>query len=137
MRGTGRDRRHELPGRPPDGIHDPDIGGKQGPAYDGGGGNMYVRMTTLSFRVEKADEGIRLFDESVVPAARAQKGFRGAYLLADRQAGRSVALTFWDDEAAAVANEENRYYQEQLVKFLPLIVSPPVREGYEVVVESR
>lgn len=102
-----------------------------------GGSNMYVRMTTLSFRVEKADEGIRLFDESVVPAARAQKGFRGAYLLADRQAGRSVALTFWDDEAAAVANEENRYYQEQLVKFLPLIVSPPVREGYEVVVESR
>ena len=38
---------------------------------------MYVRMTTLTFRVEKSDEGIRLFDESVVPAARAQKGFRG------------------------------------------------------------
>jgi len=101
------------------------------------GGNMFVRMTTLSFSPEKAGEGIRLFDESVVPAARAQKGFRAAYLLADREAGRCVALTFWDDEAAAVANEENRYYQEQLVKFLPLIVSAPVREGYEVVVESR
>jgi heme-degrading monooxygenase HmoA len=101
------------------------------------GGPIYVRMTTLSFRPGKAEEGIRLFDESVVPAARAQKGYRGAYLLADREAGRCVALTFWDDEAAARANEENRYYQEQLIKFIPLIASPPVREGFEVVVEAR
>ena len=101
------------------------------------GGTMYVRMTTLTFRVDRADEGIRLFEESVVPAARAQKGFRAAYLLADRQAGRCVALTFWDDEASALANEDNRYYQEQLVKFMPLFTSAPVREGYEVAVEAR
>lgn len=101
------------------------------------GGRMYVRMTTMIFRAETYDEGVRIFEESVVPAARAQKGFRGAYLLGDRAAGRAVALTFWDDEAAARANEENRYYQEQLVKFLPNFLSPPVREGYEVVVESR
>lgn len=113
-----------------------------GPAGDAAlpkarGGTMYVRMTTLSFHPERAEEGIRLFDESVVPAARAQRGFRGAYLLADREAGRCVALTFWDDEASARANEENLYYQEQLVKFMPLFTSAPVREGYEVVVESR
>jgi heme-degrading monooxygenase HmoA len=101
------------------------------------GGNMFARLTTLSFRIEKADEGIRIFDTSVVPAAKAQKGFRAAYLLADRKAGRCVALTFWDDEASAVANEQNLYYQEQLVKFLPLFTSPPVREGFEVVVEAR
>lgn len=98
---------------------------------------MYARQTTMSFRTEMYDEGIRIFRESVVPAAKAQKGFRAAYLLADREAGRAVALTFWDDEASAMANEENRYYQEQLVKFLPLFASPPVREGYEVVVEAH
>jgi len=101
------------------------------------GGAMYARVTTLSFKIDKAEEGIRLFEESVVPAARAQKGFRGITLLADREAGRCVALTFWDDEASARANEENRYYQEQLVKFIPLFTSPPVREGFEVVVESH
>lgn len=99
--------------------------------------SLFARLTTLSFRVEKADEGIRIFEESVLPAARGQKGFRGAYLLADRKIGRCIAMTFWDDEAAAVANEHNRYYQEQLVKFLPLIISPPAREGYVVAVESR
>ena len=98
---------------------------------------MYVRLTTMTFRVDRADEGVRIFDKSVVPAAKTQKGFRAAYLLADLQAGRCVALTFWDDEAAALASEENLYYQEQLVKFMPLYTSPPVREGYEVVVESR
>ncbi len=113
-----------------------------GPAGDAShptaqGGTMYVRMTTLSFHRDKAEEGIRIFDESVVPAARAQKGYRGAYLFADREAGRCIALTFWDDEASARANEENLYYQEQLVKFMPLFTSAPVREGYEVVVESR
>lgn len=108
---------------------------KNRPAKEGG--SMFVRMTTLMFHADRADEGIRLFEQSVVPAARAQKGFRGVYLLADRPAGRCIALTFWDDEASAVANEENRYYQEQLVKFMPLFTSAPVREGYEVVVESR
>ncbi len=101
------------------------------------GGNMYVRMTTLSFRVDRYDEGAQAFEKSVVPAAKAQKGFRAIYLLADRREGRCVALTFWENEAAAAANEENRYYQEQLVKLLPFFASPPVREGYEVVVESR
>lgn len=109
--------------------------GRDRPANEGG--NMYVRMTTMTFAAERYDDGVRIFKESVVPAARAQKGFRAAYLLADREAGRAVALTFWDDEASAMANEDNRYYQEQLVKFLPDFTSPPVREGFEVVVESR
>lgn len=98
---------------------------------------MYARVTTLFFRTEKYEEGIRLFDASVVPAARAQKGFRAAYLLADHKAGRAIVLTLWDDEASAVASEENLYYQEQLVKALPYFTSPPFREGYEVVAESR
>jgi heme-degrading monooxygenase HmoA len=91
----------------------------------------------MTFRIDKYDEGVRIFDESVVPAAKMQKGFRGAYLLGDRKAGRAIALTFWDDEAAALASEENRYYQEQLIKFLPNFTSPPVREVFEVVLESR
>lgn len=98
---------------------------------------MYVRMTTLTFRLERYDEGIRIFNESVIPAAKRQKGFQGFYVLADRKAGRCVALTFWDNEAAAVANEENLYYQEQLVKFMPLFLSDPLREGYELVIESH
>ena len=101
------------------------------------GENMFARVTTLPFLVEKYDEGVRIFKESVVPAAKAQKGFRAAFLLGNRKDGRGLALTFWDDEASAVANEENLYYQEQLIKFLPNFTSDPIREGFEVVVEAR
>jgi len=96
---------------------------------------MFARLTTLSFSSEKFDEGVKLFKKSVVPAARAQKGFRAIYLLADREAGRCVAMTLWKDRAAAVANEQNRYYQDQLVKFLPFFTTPPIREGFDVVVK--
>jgi heme-degrading monooxygenase HmoA len=102
-----------------------------------GGDRIFVRMTTLTFRAEKYEEGIRIFNESVIPAAKGQKGFRGFYVLADRRASRCVALTFWDDEASARANEENLYYQEQLVKFLPLFLSDPLREGFELVIEAH
>ncbi len=101
------------------------------------GGRIYARLTTMSFRVESADEGVSLFETSVVPAARAQKGFRAAYLFSDRKTGRAVVLTLWDDEASALANEKNRYYQDQLVKFLPLFTAPPIREGFELEVAAE
>ncbi|MQY56873.1 hypothetical protein GH140_01590 [bacterium] len=36
----------------------------------------------------------------------------------------------------AVANEKNRYYLEQVVKFRTFYKKPPIREGYEVVIRD-
>jgi hypothetical protein len=72
----------------------------------------------------------------VVPEAKKQKGYRGACFLIDRKLGKGISVTFWRNEGDAVANEENRYYQEQLVKFLSMFAGPPIREGYEVSVHS-
>jgi heme-degrading monooxygenase HmoA len=93
---------------------------------------MYARMMALFIRPERLDDAIRLFRTSVVPGARKQKGFRGACMLTDRQAGKCVAVTFWRNEADARANEENLFFQGQLVKFLPFFSGPPIREGFEV-----
>ena len=98
---------------------------------------MYARVTTLQFKTGTTAEGIGVFEQSVLPAARTQKGYRGAYFLADRAADRCIAVTFWDKAGDAAANEENRYYQEQLLKFMHLYSAPPIREGYEVAVEHR
>jgi hypothetical protein len=35
-----------------------------------------------------------------------------------------------------MANEHSRYYQEQLVKFIELFQSPPIREGYTLSVKG-
>ena len=93
---------------------------------------MFARMTTLQIKPEYLEDAIRLFRRSVIPAARKQKGFRGACLLMDRPTGKGISVTFWRTEKDAQANEGNRYYQEQLVKFLNYFSAPPIREGFAV-----
>jgi heme-degrading monooxygenase HmoA len=100
---------------------------------------MYARLTIFQIKEDRIDEGIKIYEASVVPEAKKQKGYQGAYLLVDRSTGNGISLTLWATEEDARANEENLYYQEQLVKFLNLFKfssSPPIREGYEVIVQA-
>jgi heme-degrading monooxygenase HmoA len=101
-----------------------------------GGNTMFARLTTFQIKVDKMDETIRVYEESVVPAARSQNGYRGNYLLTDRKTGKGIAVTLWDSEQDAVANEQSGYYQEQVGKFKDVFTAPPVREGYEVTVQG-
>ena len=98
---------------------------------------MYARLTVMTLKKGAMDEAVRIHESNALPAARDQKGYRGSYFLTDRAADKCVALTFWDKESDAIANEASRYYQEQLVKFLAVYAAPPIREGYDVAVESR
>ena len=98
---------------------------------------MYARVTILQLKKGMAPEAIRIYEASVMPAAESQKGYRGSYVLADRGADKGITVSFWDSEKDALDNEENRYYQEQLVKVMSLLAAPPIREGYEVAVSDR
>ncbi len=97
---------------------------------------MYARLTKFDIKLDKVEEGIELYRKSVVPAAKSQKGFIAVYLLTDRPTGKGFALTFWKTEKDALANEHNRYYQEQLAKFLDFFQTMPIREGFEVTVKA-
>jgi hypothetical protein len=35
-----------------------------------------------------------------------------------------------------LATEHSAFFQEQIVKFMPFFTSPPIREGFEVVVDD-
>jgi heme-degrading monooxygenase HmoA len=105
------------------------IGKKEGNA-------MFARLTTINTRPERVDEGIAIYKKSVIPAAKSQKGFVAAYLLVDRPTGKGMSVTFWKTEEDALANERSHYYQEQLVKYLDLLVGATIREGYEVAVKG-
>ncbi|MFQ5997622.1 MAG: antibiotic biosynthesis monooxygenase family protein [Dehalococcoidales bacterium] len=93
---------------------------------------MFARVTRIEVKSDKVDEAIKIYTESVTPARKAQKGSRGAYLFTDRKTGKGMAITLWDSEADAIANEQSGYYQEQLSKFKDVFAAPSVREGYEV-----
>ena len=96
---------------------------------------MFARLTTVQVKMDKLDETVKLYEESVVPAAKSQKGNVGAYLLVNRETGKGVSITVWDSEEDAIANEQSGYYQEQLAKFKDAFTAPPVREGYEVAIK--
>ncbi len=86
--------------------------------------------------MDKIDELIKLFEDSIAPAAKSQKGYQGAYLFTDRKIGKGYVISLWDSEEDAVANEQSGYYKEQVGKAVEFFKGPPVREGYDVFVRG-
>jgi len=96
---------------------------------------MFARIVTVHAKVEKLDEVIGIYRDSVVPAAKQQKGFLGARLFTDRESGKGVSVTRWQTKEDLIAGETSGYYQEQIAKLAPLLTEAPVREIYEISVD--
>ena len=97
---------------------------------------MYARCTTMQFKIAFIDKAIEIYKQSILPAAKSQKGFTGLNFFLDRKTGKAVSIAIWKSEADAVANEKSLYYQEQIIKLMSLYSTPPIREGYEVLVQE-
>ena len=97
---------------------------------------MFARVTKIHIRTDTIDEVIKIFKESVVPAAQSQKGFKRILFFLDRESGKGHSIALWETQEDAIANEKSLYYQEQLTKFLPFYKVPPVKEGFEVIVDA-
>ena len=97
---------------------------------------MHARVVTTEMNPESFDEAVRIYQESVVPAAQAQTGFRHIFLLSDRSTGKSYSIALWESEADMLAGEASGYLKEQLGKFSGLFTAPPVTERFEVAAEG-
>ncbi len=96
---------------------------------------MHARLVTVQIQPGKIDEAISIYRDSVMPAVKQQKGFKGAFLLTDRNTGKGVSATLWETEADLKAGEASGFYQEQIAKFGGVFAAPPAREHYEVSVQ--
>jgi hypothetical protein len=56
---------------------------------------MYARLITTHFDPDNVDLAASVFEESILPCAREQPGFRGALGLTDHSTGKSIVITFW------------------------------------------
>ena len=97
---------------------------------------MFARFTIVQVNPEKIEETIKLYEESVVPTAKSQKGFRSITLFTDRNTGKGYSISVWDSEEDAIANEQSGYYKEQVGKFAEFMTAPPVQESLEVAVQG-
>lgn len=96
---------------------------------------MFARVGTFQIQPGKMDEGIRIFRDAVVPAARQQPGFKGATLLTAQSSNKAITLTLWETEADMKAGEFSGYLREQLAKAASVLTAGPVLETYEVSVQ--
>ena len=69
-------------------------------------GAQAARVSTLEGPADKIDEGISFLREQIIPAAGEIAGWRGIAALADRSAGRTLTITFWDSQESLEASEE-------------------------------
>ncbi len=94
---------------------------------------MVARVTHVKVKPEDVAEAVRLFDESVIPAAEQEEGFMGALLLT-REDGRALVIDLCDSIEHMRANERSGVYQTEVAKFAGKIVDRPSREFYDVAV---
>lgn len=93
---------------------------------------MHARAVQFQAKADRADEMVRIYQDSVIPAASQQRGFRGAVLLTDRAKGRATSITFWESEADLLQSEKSGYYKKQIDSLRPMMADEPVRNVYEV-----
>ncbi len=93
---------------------------------------MHARVILGKVQHGKQEEAIRIYNDSVVPAAKEQKGFISMNLLTDPDTNKFISITFWQTENDMIAGESSGYLQEQLGKIAGLFVGPPTIQNYVV-----
>lgn len=96
---------------------------------------MHARVITSQLQPGKTDEAVRIWHESATPLLKQRPGFKGAYLLGDRNTGRGVTITLWETEADATAMDTSGAYQQAIGLFAKFFVAPPAREQLEVLLQ--
>jgi heme-degrading monooxygenase HmoA len=99
-----------------------------------GGKLMHARVVTSQLQPGKKDEWIRIARDSIVPALKEQKGFKGFIMLADTNSDKSIAYSMWETEADLKASETSGFYQEQVAKLKAVLATPPARQICELTV---
>ena len=68
---------------------------------------MFARSTTFNANRESIDAGIALIRDEVWPALQAMDGCIGLSMMVDRESGRCIATSAWENENAMRASEDS------------------------------
>ena len=67
---------------------------------------MYARVTRVQTKTDEIDEVDRTAEEKVLPDLEKDPGFKGVYVLGDRQSGDTLIITMWETQEAEEASRE-------------------------------
>jgi len=91
---------------------------------------MHVRMLRVQVPPDKMDDFIQLWHDEMLPFAKGQKGWKGARLLVEREAGKTLIMGLWETEADARAsgNMASPHVQKQQAMAATLLGGRPAVE---------
>jgi len=93
----------------------------------------FARLTFVKLKPDVSlDDTRKIWDDSVIPASKEQKGFISSCLIVSEQRDEGVAVTLWESKDDALVGEESSYYQDQVKKFVPFLAAAPERKHYIV-----
>jgi heme-degrading monooxygenase HmoA len=93
---------------------------------------VHARVVSIEVLPMNVAEAGRIYQHSVIPAAKEERGFRGALLLTDQHTGEGVSISLWESEDDMHSSETSGFYHRKLDELDALLVSTPVRKHYEV-----
>jgi len=93
---------------------------------------MYARVTTFHLKVKSMEDATKVYEVDIIPNAKKQPGFKNAFFLTNRNAGKFVSVTIWETIDYALSNQKSGYYQEQIDKLEEFQVVKPEVEGFTV-----
>ncbi len=97
---------------------------------------MYARLTIATAQPDKTDESIKIVRDSVLPALKKQKGFKGLFFVTERNTDKGMTISLWNTETDMTAAESSGFYKEQVAKLVPLLAGPATTERYDVSVRG-
>jgi heme-degrading monooxygenase HmoA len=98
---------------------------------------MYARVVMLVVKPKKLDELFQVFENSIIPAAKQQKGFQSLTFLMDTETDNGLSISVWATKEDMLSCEANGYYQQQLAKIADLTFGHPVEQHYEVRLQAQ
>jgi hypothetical protein len=96
---------------------------------------MYARVTTLQIQPGKLDEGVRIFEEAVVPQLKGLQGFVSTLFLTDRAANKAIGVTLYETLADLEASDTLFRQSLSDPRAAATLAGPPVVAECEVAVQ--
>jgi heme-degrading monooxygenase HmoA len=93
---------------------------------------VYAGVVSVQFKPGKAEEAVRIYQDSVVPELRQMRGFEGGYVLTNAETGKGYIIGLWESREDAEGFESSGAFREQAAKFEDILAEAPSREVCEV-----
>ena len=93
---------------------------------------MFARVMHIQAKPGQLDAITALYCEAVVPVLRLEPGFVSSLLLPDPDTGKGMSIAMWNSQEDQDTSDSVGTLQAQIHSVIPLLETPPTREGYVV-----